>query len=78
MTKLSEYERKSIEKLAQTIQEGKWSNDGLVQLFEVIGSYCNLETISDYSKRTGLSYNGTKNHRQTTEIFGIKFVIDNE
>lgn len=78
MSKLSDYEQKSIDKLGQAIQEGKWSNKGLVQLFELIGVYCNLETISDYSRRTGLSYNGVKKFRETKEIFNVKFVIDNK
>lgn len=78
MSKLSDYEQKSLEKLGQSIQDGKWSNEGLVQLFELIGLYCNLETISDYSRRTGLSYNGVKKFRETKEIFNVKFVIDNK
>lgn len=78
MSKLSDYENKSLEKLGQTIQDGKWSNEGLVQLFELIGLYCNLETISDYSKRTGVSYNGVKKCREIRKIFNVKFVIDNK
>ena len=75
---LSEYEINSINKLGKSVLDGKWSNDGLVQLIAVTGGLLNLQTIPDYQKRTGMSYNGVKNHRHTETIFGVKFVIDNE
>jgi len=75
--KLTEYETISLNKLGESIQSGKWSNDGLVQLIERAGSFLNLETIPDYAKRNGISYNGAKKFRNVKEIFGIKFIIDN-
>ena len=48
----------------------------LVQLFERINTYANLETISDYDKRNNLSYNGVKNNRNIVTLFGVKFVYD--
>lgn len=78
MNKLSEYESLSISKLGKSIVEGKWTNDGLVQLIELAGDYLNLQTIPDYAKARKLSYNGVKKTRVIRKIKGVKFVIDND
>jgi len=78
MKELTEYESNSIDKLAESIHNGKWSNDGLVELFKLIGDYCNLKTISDYAKENNMSYQGVKDHRRIETIFNTKFVIDND
>lgn len=54
------------------------SNDDLVQIIEQCGSYLNLMTIPDYAKKNNISYNGAKNFRTSTNLFGVKFIIDNE
>lgn len=77
MTELSQYEILSLKKLGESIQSGKWSNEGLVQLIELAGDYLNLQTIPDYANAHKLSYNGVKKTRTIREIKGIKFVIDN-
>lgn len=76
--KLSEYELKSIEKLEKSIMNGNFSNNGLVQLIELIGTYLNIDTIPNYCKKNNISYNGAKKNRNTRIIFGVKFVIDNK
>jgi len=53
-------------------------NESLVQIIELCGSYLNLQTISDYAKDKGISYNGAKNNREIKELFNVKFVKDNE
>lgn len=78
MTKLSEYENLALKKLGQSIIDGKWSNDGLVQLIELAGDYLNLKTIPNYAAFTKLSYNGVKKTRDIRTIKGVKFVIDND
>lgn len=40
--------------------------------------YLNLMTISDYAKQHNMSYEGVKRFRKIQEIYGVKFVIDNE
>lgn len=50
----------------------------IVQVFERLGIYANLKTISNYAKDNKLSYNGVKKHRNIIELFGCKFVLDNE
>ena len=76
--KLSEYEQKCLNKLGESIQSGKWSNDGLVQLIELSAGFLNLQTIPDYCKQTGISYNGAKKFRTVKKIANVKFIIDNE
>lgn len=78
MQNLSEYELLALNKLGVSIHAGRWSNEGLVQLIELVGDYLNLKTIPDYAKATGLSYNGVKKSREIREIFNVKFVIENE
>ena len=78
MNQLSEYQQNALNKLGESIQSGKWNNDGLVQLIEVVADFLNLQTIPDYAKSKNLSYNGVKKTREIREIKGVKFVIDNE
>ena len=59
----------------KTLQKGDMD---LVQLFERLNRYADLETISSYAKRNNMSYNGVKKCRNIIELFGSKFVFDNE
>ena len=68
--------------LRKRIENGELSNGDLVQLIEAIGGYLNLETIPNYGKREGITYNGVKvraktNKIQVVKLFGYKYVIDN-
>lgn len=75
---LSEYEQNSLNKLGVAIQQGKWTNDGLVQLIELTGGFLNIQTIPSYAKSHLMSYNGVKKHRKVVRIFKTKYVIENE
>ena len=75
---LSDIENEVLERYAKYLHNQNPSVDFLVQIIELSGSHLNLETISDYCRRTGMSYNGAKNHRQIIELFGVKYIIDNE
>lgn len=76
--KLSEKEQLVLNKFEKYLHDNKVSNDFLVQFIELAGSYLNLQTISYYAKSNNMSYNGVKKCRLVTEIFGTKYVIDNE
>ena len=81
MSNLNEYELSALKKLGEAIQEGKWTNDGLVELIKLSGSYLNLKTVPDYCKQTGMSYPGAikpAKGRKLEIIFNTKFIIDNE
>ena len=69
---------KTLNWIYSKVQSGELDNKTLVQIIELCGRFLNLETIPDYCKRTGLSYNGVKNHREIVELFNCKFVIDND
>lgn len=75
---MTEKEQITLQKFERYVYENEISNDFLVQLIEHAGSYLNLQTISDYAKANGLSYNGVKNCREIREIFNVKFVIENK
>lgn len=75
---MNDLEQKILNRLENLIIENKLSNDNLVQIIELCGSYLNLQTISNYSKDNNISYNGVKKCRDIREIFNVKFVIDNE
>jgi len=70
--------KKLCDFVTQKTMLGELSNNDLVQLIEVAGSFLNLQTIPEYAKAKNLSYNGVKNHRQIIEIFNVKFVVDND
>ncbi len=78
MPQLTQYETLALNKLGCSIHKGRWSNEGMVQLIELISHYLNPLTIADYAEKEGMSYNGVKKCRKTTELLGIKFIIDNE
>ena len=69
--------------LASRIQKDELPNDSIVEIIDLLGRYLNAETISDYSKREGISYNGTLQRIETGKLktftlFNVKLVIDNE
>lgn len=69
---------KTLSWIHSKVQNSELDNQSLVQIIELCGSFLNLETIPDYCKRTGMSYNGVKKGRQIVPLFNCKFVIDNE
>ena len=66
-----------VHRIDELAMQGVFSNDQLAQIIELIGGYLNLMTISEYAKSHSLSYNGVKNNRQIINLFGNKYVIDN-
>lgn len=64
--------------LSERIESNQLSNEDCVKIIEHIGGYLNLQTLSDYSRATGISYNGAKKFRKIRKIFNVKFVIENE
>lgn len=78
MRELSEYERKSLRKLGESIHQGKWSNDGLVQLVELVIDFLNPVPLLQYGKENGISYNGLKKQNKAITLLNQKYIIDNE
>jgi hypothetical protein len=70
------------EAICKAIQNGV-QNDEIVKTINLLGSFLNAETIAAYGKRKGKDYTGAKyliakNNLKTFELFGVKFVVDNE
>lgn len=74
---LTEYESKSLIKLEQSIIEGKFTNDGMVQLIKLIEDYLNPLSIQEFADRNNISYQAARKHKQVI-LFRQKFIIDND
>lgn len=66
-----------VNRIDQLAFEGTLNNQDMVQIIELLGSYLNLMTISEYAKHHNKSYNGVKKHRNIISLFGNKYVLDN-
>ena len=75
---MSTTETDFINKLGNHIQKNNYSNDMLVELIKLGGGFLNLKTIPKYSKDNNIYYQGAKTCRNVVEVFGCKFVIDND
>lgn len=78
MSENKEYQERALQKLGESIHDGKWDSDSLVQLIELAGAYANLRTIPNYAKEHGLTYNGVKKTRKIVTLFGVKFVCESD
>lgn len=66
-------------RLFECIHNGEIENSDLVQIIEHNCKILNLQTISNYAKNEGISYNGAKKRNlEIIRIDGIKFIIDNK
>ena len=77
MSQLTKYEQASLDNFEKAITEGKFSNDALVQFFELCGQYLNVCSLTEYAKQNRLSYNGAKKRKQTRNLNGIKYLVNN-
>lgn len=51
----------------------------LIQEIELIGKYLELKTVAAKAKELNTDYNNVKkSNMKKIELFGVKFVIDNE
>lgn len=74
--------RENTEKLKKFVSDkfmaNELDNSSLVELIELAGVYLNLKTPADYARANNLSYQGVVKCRRVQNIFGVKFVIDND
>lgn len=71
INKIEEYVYKCLRK-------NELDNNDLVQIIERVDEFLNLKTITQFAKDNNKSYNGVKNHQTIIELFGCKFVADND
>jgi hypothetical protein len=75
---------KVIDKVCTLIEEGRLSNEDIVGIIKVIGTYANIQSITAYAKTYGLTYNGAKGvgrvpkDRKIIYLFGKKMVMDSD
>lgn len=74
---LSEYEQKALNKLGESIQLGRWSNKGMVQLIELVSDFLNPLLIQEFADKRKISYQAAKKHKQTV-LLRKKFIVDND
>jgi hypothetical protein len=77
-TKIQENTKKLIQFVSTKFESGELDNNSLVELFKQTAIYLNLQTISDYARDHKMSYEGVKKFRRIEELYGVKFVIDND
>lgn len=80
---MSDLEILTIEKFIKMVTEKGVSNEFLVQICELSGSFLNLKTISDYGRSEKKTYNGVlkriaNKKVQKVNIFNVNFIIDNQ
>ena len=66
------------ERLFELIHNGEIEKADLVQIFEHTGAILNAQTLSNYARENGISYNGAKRQKETASIDGVKFIIKND
>jgi len=67
----------------QKFQDNELDNSTLLQLIEQAGMYLNLCTVANYATLNKITYNGVLDRIKSGKIkeynlFGVRFVIDNE
>ena len=71
--------QKIQQRLHDIISSGELDNLEIIQLIEQLGNYLNIQTIAQKAKYLGVDYNCVKmSNIQKVELFGVKFVIDND
>lgn len=71
------------EHLGKRLHNVELSNEEMVSLIDLIGSYLNLSTIANYATLNKISYNGVLERIKSGKIkeyqlFGVRFIIEND
>lgn len=75
---MTEKEQELIDRLSRYIYTHDVSNRCMVEMIKLLGSFLNIQKVSDYSKEFAISPQGIYKCREVEDIWGYKFVIDNE
>jgi len=71
-------EKLMLQRLEKRINTESVSNEFLIELIQLSGTYLGLKTIPCYAKKYNMSYDGVKYHKKVIELLTVKYVIDNE
>jgi hypothetical protein len=77
LAQLTDYEQKSLQRLGETIMEGKWSNEGMVEAVKLLFDFLNPIPLQDYANKEGITYPGALKRNVHTELLGRRFFLDN-
>jgi len=74
---------KDIQNNICTVIQNGVHNSEIVKTIEITGNYLNAQTISSWAKEKGIDYTNAKYRikkcrLETFELWGVKFVIDND
>jgi L-rhamnose mutarotase len=69
--------------LGKRLHNNELTNNDIKSLIDMLGGFLNLKTYAEYSQLKGISYNGVlarlkSGSIQHYELFGVKFIIDND
>ena len=59
------------------MMNGELSNDNLVELIKHLGAYGNIMSVADYAKQINKSKVTVYNYRNVVNLWGFKFVVEN-
>lgn len=76
--KTSELGEKILRNIHIGMEKGLLNNDDLLQFIEDAGMYLNLMTLPAYAKYRGISYNAAKSNKNKVQLFGVKFIAEND
>jgi hypothetical protein len=80
---MSELSKIIKEHLGKRLHNSELTNDEMVEIIDTVGVYLNLRTVANYATLENISYNGVlarikSGKIKEYELFGVKFIIDNE
>jgi hypothetical protein len=79
MSNQSENTKKIIDYLSEKYEKDELNDESLVKIIELCEDYLNLQTLTNYAKSEGISYNGAKKRNlDIVTIDGVKFIINND
>ena len=78
--KTTEKGNKLLNFIIDKFENNELLNGDLVENIKLSGGYLNLRTITKYAKDEGITYQGVLKRPDIdiVELFGVKFVIDND
>lgn len=78
MPETTENTTKLLKFVSNKFESGELDNNSLVELIKLAGDYLQLKSIPQYAKDNKMSYPGAAKFRNPIELFGQKFIVDNQ
>lgn len=80
---ISPLARKINDHLIHRVHNFELNLNDKISIVNTVGSFCNLQTFSDYARGQNITYNGVLERIKSgkvkvVEMFNVKFVADND